>query len=110
LREPPLERPSAIELHPDVNKAEEQTSFHNYLDEFLQAVRVFGFLEKPVFHELARHLQTRRLIAGDTLSLDADKVSFDGLNKTLVLMGFHSELLLRCRWQCTSIRATQQRI
>ncbi|KAG0151664.1 hypothetical protein CROQUDRAFT_667702 [Cronartium quercuum f. sp. fusiforme G11] len=47
--------------------------FHNYLDEFLSAIRVFGFLEKPVFHELARHLQTRRLIAGDTLSLDEDK-------------------------------------
>jgi len=26
-----------------------------------------------VFHELARHLQTRRLIAGDSLSLDQDK-------------------------------------
>jgi len=26
-----------------------------------------------VFHELARHLQTRRLIAGDTLSLDEDR-------------------------------------
>ena len=26
-----------------------------------------------MFHELARHLQTRRLIAGDTLSLDQDK-------------------------------------
>jgi lysophospholipid hydrolase len=26
-----------------------------------------------VFHELARHLQTRRLIAGDTLQLDSDK-------------------------------------
>lgn len=26
-----------------------------------------------VFHELARHLQTRRLIAGDTLQLDQDK-------------------------------------
>lgn len=73
LYEPPLERPSALELHPDVNKTEEPSSFHNYLDEFLQAVRVFGFLEKPVFHELARHLQTRRLIAGDTLSLDSDK-------------------------------------
>lgn len=66
-------------------------TFHNYLDDFLQAVRVFGFvrtflseqnnflypqifkLEKPVFHELARHLQTRRLIAGDSLSLDQDK-------------------------------------
>ncbi|EGG06323.1 uncharacterized protein MELLADRAFT_36213, partial [Melampsora larici-populina 98AG31] len=47
--------------------------FHNYLDEFLSAIRVFGFLEKPVFHELARHLQTRRLLAGDTLSLDEDK-------------------------------------
>lgn len=42
------------------------------MDEFLSAIRVFGFLEKPVFHELARHLQTRRLIAGDTLSLDSD--------------------------------------
>jgi lysophospholipid hydrolase len=72
LRELPLGKPSALELHPDVNKAEEP-SFHNYLDEFLQAIRVFGFLEKPVFHELARHLQTRRLIAGDTLSLGADK-------------------------------------
>lgn len=73
LRELPLGKPTALELHPDVNKSEEPNAFHNYLDEFLQAVRVFGFLEKPVFHELARHLQTRRLIAGDTMSLDADK-------------------------------------
>ncbi|KAF9531870.1 hypothetical protein CPB83DRAFT_867766 [Crepidotus variabilis] len=61
LKEPPLQKPDA------------PPTFHNYLDDFLQAVRVFGFLEKPVFHELARHLQTRRLIAGDTLSLDQDK-------------------------------------
>lgn len=73
LRELPLDKPSAQELHPDVNKNEEPASFHNYLDEFLQAVRVFGFLEKPVFHELARHLQTRRLITGDSIALDADK-------------------------------------
>jgi lysophospholipid hydrolase len=26
-----------------------------------------------VFHELARHLQTRRLVAGDSISLDQDK-------------------------------------
>ena len=73
LRELPLDKPTAQELHPDVNKNEEPASFHNYLDEFLQAVRVFGFLEKPVFHELARHLQTRRLITGDSIALDADK-------------------------------------
>ncbi|KAI0778777.1 patatin-domain-containing protein [Trametes elegans] len=73
LKEPPLVKADAQELHPDVNTPEQPPAFHNYLDEFLQAVRVFGFLEKPVFHELARHLQTRRLIAGDTLSLDQDK-------------------------------------
>ncbi|KAF5392468.1 hypothetical protein D9757_002292 [Collybiopsis confluens] len=72
LREPPLVKPDANELHPDVN-TDPPPSFHNYLDDFLQAVRVFGFLEKPVFHELARHLQTRRLIAGDSISLDQDK-------------------------------------
>ncbi|KAI8990604.1 patatin-domain-containing protein [Trametes punicea] len=73
LKEPPLVKADAQELHPDVNTPEQLPAFHNYLDEFLQAVRIFGFLEKPVFHELARHLQTRRLIAGDTLSLDQDK-------------------------------------
>ncbi|KAF9055952.1 hypothetical protein BJ165DRAFT_1429740 [Panaeolus papilionaceus] len=72
LKEPPLVKPDVNELHPDVN-SDPPPAFHNYLDDFLQAVRVFGFLEKPVFHELARHLQTRRLIAGDTLSLDQDK-------------------------------------
>ncbi|KAI0756290.1 patatin-domain-containing protein [Daedaleopsis nitida] len=73
LKEPPLVKADAQELHPDVNTPEQPPTFHNYLDEFLQAVRVFGFLEKPVFHELARHLQTRRLVAGDTLSLDQDR-------------------------------------
>ncbi|KAI6031333.1 hypothetical protein BKA83DRAFT_4198788 [Pisolithus microcarpus] len=73
LREPPLVKPDVNALHPDVNTTDPPPSFHNYLDEFLQAVRVFGFLEKPVFHELARHLQTRRLIAGDSISLDQDR-------------------------------------
>lgn len=49
LREPPLIKPDAKELHPDVHSDDvPPTMFHNYLDEFLQAIRVFGFLEKPV--------------------------------------------------------------
>ena len=48
LKEPPLPKADAQELHPDVNTPEQAPTFHNYLDEFLQAVRVFGFLEKPV--------------------------------------------------------------
>ena len=56
---------------PETND-DDRGSFHWYLDEFLRAIRIFGFLERPVFHELARHLQTRRLVAGDVLSLDSD--------------------------------------
>ena len=48
LKEPPLVKTDAQELHPDVNTPEATPVFHNYLDEFLQAVRIFGFLEKPV--------------------------------------------------------------
>lgn len=75
LREVPLARDEGFNLNPDVASAgadNDRGSFHNYLDDFLQAIRIFGFLEKPVFHELARHLQTRRLVAGDSLSLDTD--------------------------------------
>ncbi|GAA6058867.1 hypothetical protein JCM10212_002811 [Sporobolomyces blumeae] len=63
-----------FDLHPDLaNDQASNNGFHNYLDEFLSAIKVFGYLEKPVFHELARHLQTRRLVAGDTLDLSKDK-------------------------------------
>ena len=48
FQEPPLVKSDAQELHPDVNSPDPPTTFHNYLDDFLQAVRVFGFLEKPV--------------------------------------------------------------
>ncbi|GAA5904627.1 uncharacterized protein JCM6883_003846 [Sporobolomyces salmoneus] len=63
-----------FDLHPDLAHDQHgKDGFHNYLDEFLSAIKVFGYLEKPVFHELARHLQTRRLVAGDTLDLSQDK-------------------------------------
>ncbi|CAO1630888.1 unnamed protein product [Sympodiomycopsis kandeliae] len=75
LKEVPLKTDDGFNLHPDIHSSapdEKQGPFHTYLDEFLQAIRIFGFLEKPVFHELARHLQTRRLLAGESLSLDSD--------------------------------------
>ncbi|KAF7347414.1 Lysophospholipase NTE1 [Mycena venus] len=93
LKEPPLVKPDANELHPDVN-TDPPATFHNYLDDFLQAVRVFGFLEKPVFHELARHLQTRRLIAGDSMSLDQDKSFYcviDGMVQVFAQTGKEAE-------------------
>lgn len=38
----------------------------------MSAIRVFGFLDRSTFHELGRHLQTRRLAAGDTINLSED--------------------------------------
>ncbi|GAA5957475.1 hypothetical protein JCM21900_002678 [Sporobolomyces salmonicolor] len=68
-----IDRGEGFDLHPDLATDQAPSGFHNYLDEFLSAIKVFGYLEKPVFHELARHLQTRRLVAGDTLDLSRDK-------------------------------------
>ncbi|KAK9465504.1 hypothetical protein V1512DRAFT_228154 [Lipomyces arxii] len=51
----------------------EKPGFSSYLDEFLSGIKVFGYLEKPVFNELTRHVQTRKLIAGDTMALDEEK-------------------------------------
>ena len=78
LKEPALPPPSprtlTNELLPlaavGLNDGRTRASpFHNYLDDFLAAIRIFGYLEKPVFHELSRHLQTRRLAAGETLEI-----------------------------------------
>jgi len=75
VREAPIRKLPPTALTPDVapiQREDERGSFHSYLDEFLQAIRIFGFLERPVFHELARHLQTRRMLVDDELSLDTE--------------------------------------
>lgn len=67
------ETPFNLELFPENNDADHKPGLHNYLDEFLSAIKVFGYLERPVFHELTRHMQTRKLLAGDTLNLEEEK-------------------------------------
>lgn len=75
LKEPALPLPPVPSIPTDfpelaLDLDERRTpAFHNYLDDFLSAIRIFGYLEKPVFHELSRHLQTRRLAAGDTIEI-----------------------------------------
>lgn len=72
---PPASPQATTELLPlsnaalQLNERSRNAPFHNYLDDFLAAIRIFGYLEKPVFHELSRHLQTRRLGAGETLEI-----------------------------------------
>lgn len=69
----PQRKEPQIDLYPDTTEEGSKSGFSNYLDEFLSAIKVFGYLERPVFHELTRTMQTRKLIAGETLNLEDEK-------------------------------------
>ncbi|KAJ1675413.1 Nte1p, partial [Spiromyces aspiralis] len=78
---------SGYDLHPDlahpfcVNSAEGMIAqieaecgsscsggFPNkVLGMFMKSIKIFGYLEEPVFHELSRQLQIRRLLAGEVM-------------------------------------------
>lgn len=76
-----------IDLFPDTQEGDSKPGLANYLDEFLSAIKVFGYLERPVFHELTRTMQTRKLIAGETLLLAEEKgfcLVVDGLVQIFV--------------------------
>ncbi|ONH69299.1 Lysophospholipase NTE1 [Cyberlindnera fabianii] len=45
--------------------------FGSYLDEFLIAIKVFGYLEKPVFNELTKSMRTQKLDTNEVLDLEA---------------------------------------
>ncbi|GMM30107.1 lysophospholipase [Martiniozyma asiatica (nom. inval.)] len=43
---------------------------NNYLDEFLAAIKIFGYFDTEVFHELTKSLQTQKLDSGEIIFLD----------------------------------------
>jgi hypothetical protein len=61
--EPQRQQPD-VELPPEPQEGDSKPGLSSYLDEFLSAIKIFGYLERPVFHELTRSMQTRKLIAG----------------------------------------------
>lgn len=84
--EPQREEPQ-VEVFPDSAETDSKRGLSNYLDEFLSAIKVFGYLERPVFHELTRTMQTRRLVAGETILLEEEKgfcLVVDGLVQIFV--------------------------
>lgn len=40
------------------------------LDQFLSAIKIFGYLERPVFHDLTKNMRTQKLDEGEILLLD----------------------------------------
>ncbi|OAA81203.1 Patatin-like serine hydrolase [Akanthomyces lecanii RCEF 1005] len=87
--EPQRKEPD-IDLFPDTHEEGMKSGLSNYLDEFLSAIKIFGYLERPVFHELTRSMQTRKLIAGETINLEEEKgfcIVVDGLVEIFVKTG-----------------------
>ena len=83
----PQRKEPEIDLFPDTQGGDSKPGLSNYLDEFLSAIKIFGYLERPVFHELTRHMQTRRLVAGETFLLEEEKgfcLVVDGLMQIFV--------------------------
>lgn len=55
----------------DTNVQQDSKSeFSSYLEDFLSAIKVFGYLERHVFHELTREMRTYKLEQGETLKLE----------------------------------------
>lgn len=103
----PQRKEPQIDLFPDTQDGDSKPGLANYLDEFLSAIKVFGYreygagmciqgrsaaltlklVERSVFHELTRTMQTRKLIAGETLLLEEEKgfcLVVDGLVQIFV--------------------------
>ncbi|PYH49831.1 lysophospholipase [Aspergillus saccharolyticus JOP 1030-1] len=83
----PQRKEPQLDLFPNIQEGDSKPGLANYLDEFLSAIKVFGYLERPVFHELTRTMQTRKLIAGETLLLEEEKgfcLVVDGLVQIFV--------------------------
>lgn len=90
--EPQRKEPD-VDLFPDTHEEGIKSGLANYFDEFLSAIKIFGYLERPVFHELTRSMQTRKLIAGETFNLEEEKgfcLVVDGLVEIFVRSSGHS--------------------
>ncbi|POG79053.1 hypothetical protein GLOIN_2v1532151 [Rhizophagus irregularis DAOM 181602=DAOM 197198] len=64
---------------------------------FLEGIKIFGYLEKPVFHELARHLSTKKLLAGESLMLEKERsfyIVVDGYVQVFVKTANEEDIVL----------------
>ncbi|KJZ78027.1 Lysophospholipase NTE1 [Hirsutella minnesotensis 3608] len=86
----PQRKEPEIDLFPDTHDENAKLGLSSYLDEFLSAIKIFGYLERSVFHELTRSMQTRKLIAGETINLEEEKgfcIVVDGMVEIFVKSG-----------------------
>lgn len=58
-------------LDPEIgdDEVDRKTTPRTYLDDFLSAIKVFGYLDRKVFHELTKHMRTHKVEAGEMFLL-----------------------------------------
>ncbi|CAG8440911.1 17315_t:CDS:2 [Dentiscutata heterogama] len=86
-------------LRPDLDNNEKAQFLYpdDFLSAFLEGIKVFGYLEKQVFHELSRHLQTKKLLAGDILMLEKERsfyIVIDGYVQVFVKTANEEDIVL----------------
>lgn len=97
----PQRKEPEIDLFPDTQDEGAKLGLSSYLDEFLSAIKIFGYLERSVFHELTRSMQTKKLIAGETINLEEEKgfcIVVDGLVEIFVKPGLDPRASARSQY------------
>ena len=68
--------PPNVDLVDSITKRKQKPSRDsNYLDEFLSAIKIFGYLDHSVFHELTKNMTTQKLSPDEVMYMD-DSVGF----------------------------------
>ncbi|CAG8516283.1 15471_t:CDS:2 [Rhizophagus irregularis] len=91
---------ASYDLHPSIDEDNDDGVKHypdEFLSMFLEGIKIFGYLEKPVFHELARHLSTKKLLAGESLMLEKERsfyIVVDGYVQVFVKTANEEDIVL----------------
>ncbi|CAN6603613.1 lysophospholipase Nte1p [Trichomonascus vanleenenianus] len=70
--EPERQEPK-MDFFMDTQTETPKSGISSYLDDFLSAIKVFGYLERSVFHELTKQMKTYKMEAGETMELKNEK-------------------------------------
>lgn len=77
----------AINMFIENNDTSDRKSGLSYVEDFFAAIKIFGYLDQPVFQELTKELRTYKLLKGEYLTLDQSEGFFmvvDGAVQILV--------------------------
>lgn len=81
-------------MEPQVEDEENKTGISSYLDDFLSAIKVFGYLDRPVFHELTKQMRTYKMEPGEIMKLKDERgfaIVVDGSVQVFAKSGTNSE-------------------